>query len=453
MIETFSDVVKALQRYIPPAGTVGQGETGFARMKKLAALAGDPQDRYPVIHVGGTSGKGSTATMIAAILAQDLRVGLHTSPHLVSPTERMKINGTDISISRFIELSRIILPHAETLCDGEWGKPTYFEILTAMMFLYFAQERVDVAVVEVGLGGRIDATNIVHPAVAVLTNVGLDHTEILGNTVEEIANDKAGIIKEHIRIVSGVTQPTVQAIVQDRCNTLDASLSLLDRDFHVRTKEMTDTGSVFEYVGKKTYTGIHLSVLGEHQIGNAGLAIRAVEEFVTHPTLSLDLPAQAGKRGHFVSDIRQALASVHIPGRMEIVSRSPTIILDGAHNEDKMRALMESMRRLYPKKRIVMVLAVKREKHVENMVRRIVPICQTFVLTGYDLITEGGYARSYSPEELEEQIKNIDPDASVHRCPDPIDAFQMGKRMAQSDDVLLVTGSLYLIGEIKKISN
>lgn len=440
MIKTFFDAVKALQEYIPPPGMVGQGEAGFQRMKKLAEMVGNPQGGYPVIHVGGTSGKGSTATMIAAILGKSMRVGLHTSPHLVSPTERMKINGTDIAEQRFVELARIVIPYGEQLALMQWGKPTYFEVLTAMMFLYFQQETVDVAVIEVGLGGTIDATNIVHPTIAVLTNVGLDHTEILGDTVEEIAKDKVGIIKRGIRVVSGVTQPTVQEIIQQRCRDQQASLSLLNKDFHFQSSQITDTGSVFHYNGKKSYKNIQLSLLGEHQVSNAALAIRAVEEFVPE------------KNGDLEQQVRETLITVSIPGRMEILQKNPMIILDGAHNEDKMRALAQSMQQVFPKKQVVTMLAVKRDKHLAKLLRGVLHISTTLILTGYDLITEGGHAISYTPEELAVQIQALDSRVRVHLYPDVMEAFQFGKHMVEADGILLITGSLYLIGEVKKFS-
>lgn len=435
MIKTFSDAVKALEIYIPPADKIAQGEAGFRRMKKLAELLGNPQNQYPIIHVGGTSGKGSTATMIAAILGKSQRVGLHTSPHLVSPTERMKINGKNVLEKRFRELVRAVLPYAEVLAGMEWGKPTYFEILAAMTFLYFAKECVDVAVIEVGLGGTIDATNIVYPAVAVLTNVGLDHTEILGDTVEVIASDKVGIIKQGISVVSGVTQPSVQAIIKQRCDDEKATLSLLDKDFHIRSVKMTDTGSLFDYRGNTIYNNVHLSVLGEHQIKNAALAIRTVEAFQT--------PHE--------EDLRKALGSIRIPGRMEIVQQSPTVILDGAHNPDKISALVHSMKKLFPNRNIITVLAIKNSKQKEDMLRILLGVSKTFVLTEFDLLAEGGGTISYFAAALRDSIRKYDATVTSLVLPNPQEALQTALDLSRASDIILVTGSIYLIGEIKKL--
>ena len=282
MIRTKASAVKFLEYFVPTPEKKHPGEFGFSRMRELITRMGNPQICYPTIHVGGTSGKGSTATIIASILATRFKVGLLTSPHLVKINERItyyvsRITKT-ISDKEFISLVNSIVPVVEKMEKGRYGAPSYFEIVTAMAFLYFAKNKVDFAVIEVGMGGRFDATNVISPVAAVITNIGLDHTEILGETVEEIARDKAGIIKPGMHVVSGVKQPSVIEIVSKTCREVGTPLSLAGRDFDTVTESMTETGSSFSYRGVKKYTGLLLPLLGSHQINNAALAIRAVEE-------------------------------------------------------------------------------------------------------------------------------------------------------------------------------
>lgn len=474
MIKTYSQAVKFLESYIPTPEKKHPGKLGIERMQYLVELLENPQFSYPTIHVGGTSGKGSTATIIASILSTKYKVGLHTSPHLEKITERIKIFSRgplaeiarsplmkDISDKEFVEMVNEIMPAIKKVEESKLGTPSYFEIVAALAFLYFKKQKVDMAVIEVGMGGRYDATNVIKPRVAVITNVGLDHTEVLGDTVEKIARDKAGIIKGGIQVVSGVTQPAVMRIVKDACKKNNASLSIISRGplaisargplIKYKIRKMDETGSVFDYYGSHTYTNLRLSLLGEHQIENAAIAIRTIE--ISRPPLAISA------RGGLIKekDIRKGLSNAFIPGRLEVINRRPLVILDGAHNPDKVKALVRAIRSLFPKQKGIVVLAIKNDKNAKDMLRNLLPVCSQLILTKFHLTTDAGDTFSYTPVELVRIARRL-----ISRAPlaisargaliknDPIHAVREAIKSAKADDFILVTGSLYLVGEVRK---
>lgn len=500
MIRTFNQAVKYLEGFIPTPDKKHPGSLGLRRMQLLMDLLGNPQNAYPTIHVGGTSGKGSTATIIASILATKYKVGLHTSPHLVKINERIKITdnrqqitdnkdlrkgnrqkakvSSDISDKHFIELVNKIRPVISKMEKSQYGKPSYFEIVTAMAFLYFKQQKADMAVIEVGMGGKFDATNVIKPLVAVLTNVGLDHTEVLGETVEEIAQDKAGIIKPGIGVVTGVRQPSVIKIIEaignrqsfDYAQDKKTEVSILNRDFSYEVKKINEEGSVFDYKGDRLLKDLKLKLLGRHQVENAALSIRTIEllsesaevsllfwrpkkfrtEFFRRRAQKASLPADSS---YF---IRKGLKEAFIPGRLEIVQKHPTVILDGAHNPQKMRALVTAIKDIFPKSRVTAIIAIKSGKDARGMLKEILSIASRIIFTKFHLMTDLGDTFSYEPAQLLKIVKEM----KIPRL--PFD-FVQGKRsgsvrltknslnFSSLTDIILVTGSLYLVGEIKKI--
>lgn len=458
MIKTFEDAVKFLEQFVPDKEHKFPGLLGFERMEYFAELLDNPQFKYPTIHVGGTAGKGSTATIIASILSQHYRVGLYTSPHLISICERIKIfsnnsksfdfaqdkqkpmnrrDKENISEKEFINLVKDIQPSVEKMGKSKFGPPSYFEIVTAMSFIWFAKQNVDIAVIEVGLGGMYDATNVVKPQVAVVTNVGLDHTEVLGDTVEKIAQDKAGIIKSHIEVISGAKQSAVIQIINAKCKAQSAKLSLLNRDFHYKVENLTMEGSVFDYVGKNTYKGLKLQLLGEHQIENAALAVRTVEVLSNQPIVE--------------EKIRKGLISAFIPGRMEIIKQHPLVMLDGAHNPDKMKALVSSVQTIFPGKKIICILAIKEDKNVQSIAQILLPVCNLVILTRYSIKNDLGTISSYDSYQLFQILKELDGKKNVVIEENLQKALYKGSSYAQENDFILITGSLYLIGEVKKL--
>ena len=393
---------------------------------------GHPELKFPSIHVGGTSGKGSTATFIANMLAEaGYRVGLFTKPHLSSMRERFVINGRPISAGEMLEL-------IERVSRYEAEKPTWFELMTAMAFQYFHERQVDLGVIEVGLGGTYDATNVLLTELSVLTNVGLDHTEILGDTVEKIAADKVGIIKPGKRIVSGVTQPSVIEVVEQQCRRTGAELKLLGRDFTCTNVMLSTSGSRFDFTTSgEQYHGLTLSMLGWHQVINATVAMAAA--LTLHET------------GYQMTEtaLRNGLSQTHMPGRMEIVGNHPILLLDGAHSPPKMTALAEALRSLFPGQRITGVLAFSQGHDAAATLSVLAPLLSRAILTSFDAIGDYGSRRAQPPESLDALLMERFPTVERHIESDPFCAVELAKSMAGPEDLVCVTGSIFLVGQVR----
>ncbi|OGG32269.1 hypothetical protein A3I51_02875 [Candidatus Gottesmanbacteria bacterium RIFCSPLOWO2_02_FULL_38_8] len=450
MIRTYKEAVKFLEKYIPTSEKKYPGKLGLERMEYLVKLLGNPQNSLRTIHVGGTSGKGSTATIIAFLLATKYKVGLHTSPHLEKVNERIKIvssikyqvssikkerriNFSDIADSEFIELVNEIGPAVERTEKSKLGAPSYFEILTAMAFLYYKEQEVDWGVIEVGMGGRFDATNVILPKVSVITNVGLDHTEVLGKTVEAIARDKAGIIKPEASVVTGVKQKSVIRIIEEVSHKRKVISNMLGEEFGYKLKKITDKGSYFDYWGKKNFNGLFIPLLGEHQVENATTAIRAIEE--------------GGELEE--EEIRSGLKQVYIPGRLEIVRRNPLVILDGAHNPDKIKALVKAIKTIWPEKKVILVLAIKKGKDAGEMIKLLTKISKLVLLTSYEILADQGRINSYNPEKLNKIFLKEGYRGKMEIELDAKRAYERATESVGKDDLILVTGSLYLLGKLK----
>jgi dihydrofolate synthase/folylpolyglutamate synthase len=408
----------------------------LGRMRRLLAHLGNPQIGLPVLHIGGTAGKGSTATIAAALLAAaGYRTGLHTKPHLRRVNERIVVNGAPISDG---DLRALI---EEAALAARAVQPTWYEFTVALAFLHFRRIAVEIAVIEVGLGGTYDGTNVVQPLVAVLTNVGLDHTEILGDTVEKIARDKVAIIKPGCIAVTGVTQPSVQAIVAERASRVGAPLWRLGNEIQIeRTADRrhAELNRCDVRVQGHRINHLHVGLLGEHQITNAALAIAAT-----------DALASSGLR---VPDavIERTLPTVRIPGRLEIVGEKPTVVLDGAHNPDKMDALLAALPTYFQYQRLVVVAAFTRRHDVAAMLARLAPVVDHIVLTSFAMHGDFGPGQAIPPEELAALLATLQPRGTSAIIPDPIAAVEAARAWAHRDDCVCVTGSLYLVGAVRE---
>ncbi|MBI4032924.1 MAG: hypothetical protein HY377_00155 [Candidatus Blackburnbacteria bacterium] len=341
---TYSETIDYLDSHIHRAKDPHEGSRNIRRTKYLLRLLGNPQDKYPTIHIGGTSGKSSTSFFIAKILQESgYKTGLTISPHLQVATERIQINGYFASEKEFVGLINEIKPVVEKIEEEKrWGKVGYFQILLAAAFLYFARSKVDVAIVEVGIGGHYDATNVIKPVLAVITNVGLDHTSVLGETIEEIARDKREIIKKGVPIITGASQKSVINLLREKAERTDAPFIVIN------TK------------GQMTYSK-----------ANAILAQTAAEQL-----------KKIGFTNITRKNVNQVLATTFLPGRLEIVSRNPIIILDAAHNIDKMHALVASLQNLFPESKFDIILARAHRKHLKRMIKSLHPITKKLFLTG-----------------------------------------------------------------------
>lgn len=421
-IQTYTEAVAYLESLITKQRK-GKRPYKLERVFRLVELLGNPQNAFKSIHVGGTSGKGSVGYMAAAILREaGYNVGLHTSPHLERINERIQVNGKEISDKDFIELVRNVQPVVEKIRkEKKWGKPTYFETIVAITFQYFKKKKVDVAVVEVGLGGTLDATNVLKPKVAVLTNVGLDHTHILGKTVEKIAKDKVGIIKEGINVITAATQKKVLKIINERCKEKRANLTIIRKHPSVPP----------------------LGLVGEHQKINAACAIEAVK-----------------KSGLKVTEvaIKRALARVRIPGRFEILSvpksfvlcSESCVILDGAHNPVKIHALVRALRSCFPKRKLIFIFAAKKTKDYEAMLKKLVPLAKRIYFSPFKATTDYGKRQSVPPREMMKFVKTIW-NGECKTARNSEEAIQKALRAANDGDIIVVTGSLYLVGEVRSL--
>ena len=324
------------------------------RMQALLRALGNPQEKYPTLHVGGTSGKGSTATMLAATMTQSgKRTGLHTKPHIGTVTERLRVDGIAIPEEAFANLLDELRSAIESVA-AEHGRATYYETLLAMSFVYFAQQNVDVAVIEVGIGGTLDGTNVLRPQVSLITNIGLDHTEILGNTLEDIALDKAGIAKRGVPLVSDVADAGPRREIEQICAQVGAPFLSVRDLVTIESQPSERYGQSFLVRTPQDSYALSLPVLGRFQQRNAATAILALEQL--NPSL------RPGRE-----DIETAMSRLVIPGRMEFFPSHPSVILDIAHNPDKVRNLVDAMLETFSDRRVVAVVAIGETKDARGI--------------------------------------------------------------------------------------
>lgn len=403
----------------------------LANSEALMEAMGNPHRKFRSVHVAGTNGKGSTSSYIATMLqAAGYRIGLYTSPHLVNFTERIRIDGIQISEQKVVELARRVRDgYQKTVAQGGSGalNPTFFEVTTAMAFTYFAEEGVDLAVIEVGMGGRLDSTNVVTPLVSVITNIDLEHTEFLGTTLEQIAGEKAGIVKEGVPVVTGAVQPEVIAVIEREAASKAATVYRLTRDFMPRNLS-SGRGQVFDYQGiKSSYAGLTLAMLGGYQVDNACLALATIECLRT-----------AGIGVHETA-VRGGLERTCWEGRMERVTHRPDIYLDGAHNPASAKKLAMTVREMKPSyRRIILVIGILGDKDYRGIIAELVPLADQVI------VTQPRYSRAMDIRLLAAEIKELH--TSVETSETVEEAIEKSRRAASSDDLVLITGSLYVVG-------
>lgn len=418
-------------------------EPDLARMQHLMDLIGNPQHAYRVIHVAGTNGKTSTSRMIESLLREaGLNVGLTTSPHLHDVRERIRIHGEPISLPAFIETYDDIAPYLDLTDQQTGGRLSYFEVLTAMAFAAFADAPVDVAVIEVGMGGRWDSTNVVQPDVAVITPVGLDHQRYLGDTIEEIAAEKAGIIKPGCVAVVGPQERGALEVISERCVDVAASLLLAATDFGVVEREVAVGGSVVTLRGLgREYQQLVLPLHGEHQAQNASLALAAVEAFFG-----------AGVDGRAINSeiVEAGFAQVTSPGRLEVVRRAPAVIIDAAHNSHGARSLVSALSGDFSFDRIVFVVGIFADKDVAEFLSVIEPMVDHFIATATD------NPRALPAEELAEQAEACGI-ASVQPVPKLVDAITRAVEVCDEwanenlSAGVVICGSVYTVGQARAL--
>ena len=407
---------------------------GLERMEKLVEALGSPQKAYRTIHVVGTNGKTSTTRFIAALLqAQGHRVGAYTSPHLITLAERQMVNSVPSSEEEFCDLVARIRPVVEEVEKG-FGpdeRLTQFEVLTAAAFLYFKEQGCDVAVIEAGLGGRLDATAIISSDVQVLTSIGLEHTELLGDTSSAILKEKQAVIPEHGKVVVGVLASDLKAELKAFCVAREAECHFFGDDLVVLADPRGESFDVFSLYG--CYMDLRLKVLGGYQRVNAAVSVAAVELF---------------NGGELDTDVvRLALVSTAAPGRLEIISTQPLCIFDGSHNPPGMEETMHSLDPILKRRRLIAVVSILRDKDAVEMIRHLAPRCDII------FATQSSSSRALSADELAAIISGLDKGTEVFVDPDPHSAMVSAYRLATSNQVVLVTGSLTLISDLKRGMN
>jgi dihydrofolate synthase/folylpolyglutamate synthase len=483
---------------------------GLNNIITLMSALENPHRSFPSIHIAGTNGKGSTSAIIASVLRTlGLKVGLFTSPHLVSFTERIRVNDEEITEYEVVNLAEEIRGKVSDLQFSDSNfTPTFFEVVTAIALLYFKRKRTDIAVIEVGMGGRLDATNIIIPEVSVITSISYDHREFLGSTLKEIAHEKTGIIKEGIPVVVSSQTSEVLEVIEAKAEEMNTKVYLYGEDFSSVLKREDISGIHFDYFDNDSFMihDVYLPLTGEHQMQNASVAIKAVELFIkrltsrssfldSHARLrsyfspSPTPPIEGGKsqgatveEGHiyepsplagegkgegyhgFLSAtwyrlIRDGVATTRWPGRLEMIKYEPPILIDGAHNAAAALALSHTLAKTFlgKYKRIILVLGIMGDKDIDGIMKPLLPLASEIILSSPN------YERAASPIRLANVAASLGfPD--VHIAPTVKDALELAKNICQQSNLpsppsslvthhsslIVVTGSFYTIGEAKE---
>ncbi len=407
------------------------------RMRALLSQLGDPHEAVRTVHVAGTKGKGSTCEMAASCLeACGYAVGLYTSPHMVDVRERVRLNGRMISHADFTRLMGDVSRAAAKL-DTKTGEPTFFEILTAMAMLYFADQAVDVAVIETGLGGRLDSTNVITPEVSAITAIGIDHTHVLGTTIEEIAREKAGIFKTGVPAITVPQTPEAMATLREVAEERDAPLNVLgeDVDFSYRFESSPALGPharVCLTTDRCTFEHLPVPLKGEHQAHNCGLAL-AILDRLTERGFEAPEPK-----------VLTGLESTTASGRLELAWEQPRILLDGAHTPDSVRAAIRAIGAHVPYDSMVMIFGCAADKDVDGMLKEVALGADKVIFT-----RSKGNPRSTDPADLQRKFADMSP-KMTQLCPTVDEAMKTAARAVARDDLVCVIGSFFLAGEAKK---
>ncbi len=404
------------------------------RMRALAQRLGSPHDVTPTVHITGTKGKGSTAAMVTSVLEQAGGApGLYTSPHLHAFRERIRLGQEPVSEAVFGGLMGQVWPVIEAMAsDSSYGRVTTFEALTAMAFLCFVQSQRQFQVLEVGLGGTLDATNIVErPLVCVITPISLDHTQVLGDTVEAIARDKAGIIKLGATVVVAPQEPAAMAVLEEACKAKGARMVKMEEEYHSKLLDWDVEGQTFRVSGATGSRTLRIPLLGGHQIENACCAVAAVEALAGEGA-AVDTKA-----------VEQGLLNVRWPGRLEVVGTSPLVLVDGAHNPHAMRALTQAVRQYFPGLSCVLVMGFSDGHHLEGVVAEAAALQPRLVIA-----TRSRHPRAVPPQRIAEHFAQYA--VPVEEVDHVGRAVERAMELAGSEDLVLGTGSLFAVAELRE---
>ncbi|CUO61673.1 bifunctional folylpolyglutamate synthase/dihydrofolate synthase [Clostridium disporicum] len=420
-------------KYITEVGNFGSNY-GLERTFRLLELLGNPQDNLKLIHVAGTNGKGSTTAMITKMLnGLGYKVGMYTSPFLEEFEERIQINGENIPKDVLAELVTYIKPYIDKVEEEGYGHPTEFEMITVLMLLYFEREKIDFGVVEVGLGGRLDSTNVIIPIVSVITSISFDHTNLLGNNLREIAGEKCGIIKRNIPTIVFPQQEEVMDVVIKKCEKENSKLYIVNFN-DAELLDIVKGDKPFQKVkikGEKEYI-LELPLLGEHQIYNLALAIKVMEVVEKQGFIHLNNKA-----------IENSVREVMWKGRLEVLSNNPLIVIDGAHNIQGITTLKNNIQKYFNYKDVYLILGILADKDVEMMVKEITPLAKkVYAVTPHSI-------RAELAQDLRDEIIKYNENCKAYE--DYEEAFNNALKDAKENDLIIASGSLYMIGDMRKL--
>ncbi|WP_315070240.1 folylpolyglutamate synthase/dihydrofolate synthase family protein [uncultured Clostridium sp.] len=421
--------------YISSVGKFGSNY-GLERTFRILELLGNPHEKLKMIHIAGTNGKGSTTAMITKVLrGYGYKVGMYTSPYLEEFEERIQINGENIEKDKLVKLLEQVKVAIKKVIEEGFEHPTEFEIITALMFFHFYNEKVDYAVIEVGLGGRLDSTNVIIPKVSVITSISLDHVNILGDNLKDIAKEKAGIIKEKVPVVLYPQEKDAEEVVLKASKEKNSKIYLLKKEdcrlIDINNDKLYQNVEVKSI--KNTYN-IKLPLLGEHQILNLSVALNTIETLFEKENIIINREL-----------IEKSLEDVKWIGRLEVLRKKPTVVVDGAHNIDGIRALRKNVEKYFKYKKLYLLLGILADKQVKEMVKEITPIAEkVYALTPHS-------DRAELCEDLKKEI--LEYNSNTVALESYEEAFELTLKEAEEDDLILISGSLYMIGDMRKIIN
>lgn len=397
---------------------------GLERVTAFLDAIGNPQQKFQSIHIAGTNGKGSTAAILESILRHaGKRTGLYTSPHLVKAEERIKMNGTEISQADFIKSVELLVPHIERF------KTTFFETLTALAFYCFAQEDVDIAIVEVGLGGRLDATNVIQPLQTLITSISLDHQHILGESLEKITHEKAGILKQNVSCITNNESSEVLNVLKTMCESLQCEFFPIFEKVNLSNIKLFRESSQFDFrFEKQNFTNIQLPLAGEHQLKNAALAICS----------ALKLPKSIVNISP--KDLYSGSHDAYWPARLQLIKLNPGVVIDVAHNSDGMKTLVSNLLKLYDFDNLICIFGVMKNKDYNSMLKTLSSITEKLIIVTPD------YKRALPVEELAAAAQQFFDRIITFPAIDK--AFEYAASIATKNDLICVTGSHFTVGEL-----
>lgn len=424
---------KEAMDYISSVGRFGSNY-GLERTFRLLELLGSPHEKIKFIHVAGTNGKGSTTAMITKILRGfGYKVGMYTSPYLEEFEERIQINGENINKDTLVNLLEEVKIAISKVIEEGYQHPTEFEIITALMFLHFYNEKVDYGVIEVGLGGRLDSTNVLTPKVSVITSISLDHMNILGDNLKDIAKEKAGIIKAGVPVILYPQEKEVEEVIVNVAKEKNSKVYFIKKEagrlININYEELYQNVEIESYKNKYT---IKLPLLGEHQISNLNVALHTIEVLCEQEMVNLDKNL-----------LEKSLEDVKWIGRLEVLGKKPTIVIDGAHNIDGIKALRKNIEKYFKYNKIYLLLGILADKQVKEMIEEIAEIAEKiYALTPHS-------ERAELSEDLKNEILKYNSNTIALESYE--EAFLLALKEAKEEDLILISGSLYMIGDMRKI--